>query len=533
VKTLRILLLEDDPLDAELIETTLSTGGLDASLRRVVSQDDFTAALREGWPNLILSDYNLPGFDGIAALRLARELTPAVPFLFVSGAIGEERAIETLRAGATDYVLKSRLPRLVPAVRRALREAEDRAARNRLEEELRQRAIELAQANSRKDQFLALLAHELRNPLGPIVNALHLLRAFPASAAEAAEAHDVIERQVRHLTRLVDDLLEVCRSTQGKLRLRREPVDLAALVRQTVTDHHRALESAGLALTVNVPDQPVWLTGDPTRLAQVLGNLLHNARKFTSRGGSVRLNVSTDVARQRAVLSVADTGIGISPDLLPRIFEPFTQADNSLDRSRGGLGLGLALVRRLVELHGGEVSARSEGVGRGAEFTIALPLETKTNPLPTTARGPVPPTGRLRVLIVEDNKDAARTLRILLTRFGHQVEESHSGRAGVEKARTWQPDVVICDLGLPELDGYEVARQLRADGATAQALLIALSGYGQVEDRSHAQEVGFDLHLTKPADPAELQRLLAQEAAARAGPDTTPAGRAVAVGKRP
>jgi signal transduction histidine kinase len=511
VKTLRIVLLEDNPLDAELIEATLHEGGVDASLRRVADRDDFAAALSAERPDLILSDYSLPAFDGAAALRLAQALALEVPFLFVSGAIGEERAIETLRAGATDYVLKHRLERLVPAVRRAVREAEERAARRRLEAELRQRAQQLAEADRRKDEFLAMLAHELRNPLGPIRNAVHLLRVCPPGEADAIEAREVIERQVGYLSRLLDDLLDLFRIAHGKLRLRRERLDLVRLVRHTVTDHRRALETAGLTVVLSVPEGPVWVAGDPTRLAQVVGNLLQNAGKFTNRGGRVTVRLATEPRHRRAVLSVSDTGIGVAPELLPRLFETFTQADAGLDRARGGLGLGLALVRRLVELHDGQVEARSEGVGRGAEFIIRLPLEQAAAAVAPALPATAAISKSLKILIVEDNRDAARTLRALLTRYGHVVEERHSGRAGVDAARRWHPDVVVCDLGLPEMDGYQVARELRRDPDTAAARLIALSGYGQEEDRRRSQEAGFDLHITKPADPVALQRLLAGE----------------------
>jgi signal transduction histidine kinase len=509
VNPLRILLLEDDPLDAELIEATLHSGGLKCTVRRVAGRQDFIAALDDA-PDVILSDYSLPGFDGFSALRLAVARNPEVPFLFVSGAIGEDRALETLRAGATDYVLKDRLERLVPAVRRAVREVAERAARRQLEEELRQRALELARANRRKDEFLAMLAHELRNPLEPIRNAVALLRLCGLIQPEAIEAREVLERQVGHLSRLVNDLLEIFRINQGKLQLRRDSLDLSGLVRQTVADYRCALEAAGLSVTLMVPDQAVWTTGDRTRLAQVLGNLLQNAGKFSPRGGRVEIRLEADQSQEQARLTVSDTGIGIAPELLPHVFETFAQGDSSLDRTRGGLGLGLALVKRLVELHGGEATAHSDGIGRGARFTVSLPLEAE--PASTEADQPEPlPAGKgLKVLIIEDQRDAARTLRVLLAKFGHQVEMRHSGPAGVQAARDWRPDAIICDLGLPEMDGYAVARELRSDPATASARLIALSGYGQEEDRRRSFEAGFDHHLTKPADPAELHRLLVQ-----------------------
>jgi PAS domain S-box-containing protein len=381
-------------------------------------------------------------------------------------------------------------------------------AQKELEEELRRRAEALAEADRRKDEFLHLLAHELRNPLAPIFNGLEVLRLAGPDPQRREQAEGMIQRQARHLARLVDDLLDVARIGRGAIRLQRERLDLARLVRTTAEDHRPALERAGLALAVTVPETPVWVNGDGTRLAQVVGNLLDNAANFTGRGGRVTVTVEVDREGRRAEVQVADTGAGIGREVLPRLFEPFGQADQSLNRAKGGLGLGLALVKGLTELHGGGVTARSAGPGRGTEFVVRLPLE----PEPAALAGP--PTARkangerLRILVVEDNHDAAETLRILLELFGHEVEVAHSGPEGVEASRRRQPDVVLCDIGLPGLDGYGVARAVRQDPATAGARLIAITGYGSDEDRRRSREAGFDLHLTKPVDPADLQPLL-------------------------
>jgi CheY-like chemotaxis protein len=363
------------------------------------------------------------------------------------------------------------------------------------------------EADHRKEEFLAMLAHELRNPLAPICNALQILRPHQPADTDAREAYAVVERQVQQLTRIVDELLDVFRLTHQKVVMRKETLDLVPLVRQTVEDYRAAVEGARLALETSLPDEGAWVLADRTRLAQVLGNLLQNALKFTNAGGRVTVRLTAESGR--ATVSVRDTGIGVAPELLPSIFDTFIQADHSLARSRGGLGLGLPLVKGLVELHGGQVRAASPGLGQGTEVQFWLPLLARPR---TPARTPVPavPTGRkLRVLIVEDSHDTARTLRLLLTRFGHEVSMAHSGPAGVAAARQGRPDVVLCDLGLPEMDGYEVARALRRDPATASARLIAVSGYGQEEDRRRSEQAGFDLHLTKPVDPLELQRLLA------------------------
>jgi len=368
----------------------------------------------------------------------------------------------------------------------------------------------LKQADRTKDEFLAMLAHELRNPLAPIRNALHIMRGSELQDPALVEACAVVERQVQQLAGIVDDLLDLFRILHHKLPLRTETIDLAELVRHIAEDQRCSLEAHQLTLSLEVPAEPVWIQGDRIRLTQVLSNLLHNAEKFTNAGGQVCVRLVTEPEEQRAALSIQDTGIGIESAMLPNVFETFIQVDQSLDRSRGGLGLGLALVKGLVELHGGRVKASSPGLGHGAEFGFWLPLGSRPRPgASQRSYGPLAISSRrLRILIVEDNLDAARTLGRLLTRYGHDVTMAHTGPAGVEAARKRHPEVVLCDLGLPEMDGFEVARTLRQDPETADARLIAVSGYGQDEDRRRSEEAGFDLHLTKPVDPADLQRLL-------------------------
>jgi CheY-like chemotaxis protein len=322
-----------------------------------------------------------------------------------------------------------------------------------------------------------------------------------------------MERQVAHMSRIVDDLLDVSRITRGKIQLRPERVDLARLVRHAVEDDHAAFEGAGLGTRADLPEVPVWVQGDPTRLTQVVGNLLQNAVKFTPRGGTVSVRLSADAGRKQAVLAVRDSGIGIDPDLLPRLFEPFAQADRSLDRSKGGLGLGLALVKGLAELHGGEAHAASGGPGQGAEFVVRLPMQPEPAALTGVPEAPTQAGKRLRVLVVEDNRDAADMLRLLLEINGYDAAVAYSGPGGVEAAKSWRPDVVLCDIGLPGLDGYGVVRELRQDPATAHARVIAVTGYGSDEDRRKSGEAGFDAHLVKPADPARLQELLADSEA--------------------
>jgi signal transduction histidine kinase len=509
MERLRILLLEDSPLDAELILMRLTEAGIACAPVRVETRADYLAELERDRFDLILADYSLPSFDGGSALAIARARCPEVPFIFVSGALGEELAIDILKDGATDYVLKQRLERLVPSIERALREAEERAERRRLEEELCRRAEELAERDRRKDEFLAVLAHELRNPLGASSNALQLMRRRGPSDPALRQAITVMERQVQHQVRLVDDLLDVSRITRGKISLEREWLDLAWVIRHTVEDHRSVLEAAGLTLFLNLPHEPVWFAGDRTRLTQVLGNLLANAAKFTNAGGCVTVSLTLEADGSQAVLAVRDTGIGIDPQMLLHVFESFAQGDHNPERSRGGLGLGLALVKGLVELHGGAVRADSPGLGSGSEFTLTLPLAPEAAICTEVALPPGPPVRCCRILVVEDNRDAAETLRDVLELSGHQVTLAFSGPEGVAAARRVQPEVVLCDIGLPGFDGYAVARALRQDQATAAAHLVALTGYGHEEDRCRSLEAGFEQYLVKPVNFADLERLLA------------------------
>lgn len=379
----------------------------------------------------------------------------------------------------------------------------------KLWEQAQERALSnLAEIDRRKDEFLAVLSHELRNPLAPILNSLHILRECNLSEPNAREARAVIERQIQQLSGIVDDLLDVFRITHQKLTLRKETIDIAALVRTSIEDHSIAMTELGLKLEVNTPREPVWMYGDRTRLSQILSNVLNNTAKFTNPGDRVIVTIERDKEHDQVVLSVRDTGVGIPPEVLPHVFETFTQADTSLDRSQGGLGLGLALVKGLVEMHGGKVMLESPGRGEGATLTIRFPLGAG----PPAARTPAAPasiTRPLNILIVEDNKDTARTLGLLLSRSGHRVKLAHTGSEGVIYAKQDPPDVVLCDLGLPEMNGFEVAQTLRSDPALQATRMIAVSGYGQDEDRQRTEAAGFDLHLTKPVDPVNLQRLLA------------------------
>jgi two-component system CheB/CheR fusion protein len=371
------------------------------------------------------------------------------------------------------------------------------------------RAQEALHAEARrKDDFLAMLGHELRNPLAPIRNSMYVLARPDATEAQSLKARTTIERQVTHLTRLVDDLLDISRISRGKILLRTQRLDLAALVRAAIDDHRLSTSTAGLELEFELPDHPLWVAADPTRLAQVVGNILHNAVKFTNRGGRIRVSIRVEAGQ--AVVSVLDSGVGISQETLALLFQPFHQADAGIDRGRGGLGLGLALVKRLVEMHDGSVEVHSKGVNMGTRIDIRLPLEDQREGSTDPDASTVPGRPR-RCLVIEDNADAAESMGLLLEMSGHEVEIAHDGRQGLEAAKRFLPDVVLCDIGLPGgLDGYEVARRMREDPALGRTKLIALTGYGQEEDQRRAREAGFDVHLTKPADPVALGRLLSE-----------------------
>lgn len=365
----------------------------------------------------------------------------------------------------------------------------------------------LKEADRRKDEFLAMLGHELRNPLGVINTSIELMRWEAPADPTLAEVREMMERQVEHMSRLLDDLLDISRINRGQIRLKREPCDLTQTVRQTAEDFRPRLEGMGLELVVDVPDRPLWITGDHTRLVQIVENLLQNAHKFTEIGGRVTVQLVQSLD-STAVLKIQDTGMGMEPDVMAHAFEPFSQSDRGLDRRGGGLGLGLALVKGLVELHGGAVAAYSEGKGQGSEFVITLPLAQA--PVHEDHVHETSPQGgwSYRILIIEDNPMGARSMRMLLTRLGHTVEVAHSGLEGIQVALRLRPEVVLCDIGLPGMDGYAVARALRQEAELHDIYMIAITGYGQREDQRRSIEAGFDAHLTKPVDLKNLQQLL-------------------------
>jgi PAS domain S-box-containing protein len=381
---------------------------------------------------------------------------------------------------------------------------QDITAPKRVEQSLREQTEALRSSDRRKNDFLAMLAHELRNPLAPILHAVEALRLQGPAEPSLEQARGVIERQARQMARLVDDLLDMARIAQGKLELRRSRFDLAQVVGEAVQTTAPLFEAQGHRLDVHLPERPLPLEADLARVVQILVNLLSNAAKYTDRGGKVHLSAAQEDSQ--VVVRVRDNGIGIEREMLGRVFDLFTQVDRSLDRAQGGLGIGLTLVRQLVDLHGGSVAVHSEGPGKGSEFIVRLPM-TEDAALPATQDAPAPAAKGRHVLIIEDNADARSSLATLLTLLGHRVETAATGMDGVARALAVRPEVALIDLGLPGVDGCEVARRLRA--VLGQGVrLIALTGHAQEEDRRRTQEAGFDAHLVKPVEVEELNRVL-------------------------
>lgn len=373
----------------------------------------------------------------------------------------------------------------------------------------------LKESDLRKDEFLAMLSHELRNPLAPILNAVHLLRLQKNENPLQQQARTIIERQAAQLTRLVDDLMEVSRITTGRVQLRHDRIAVSGIVERAVETTRPLMDQSKHKLTVALPPQPIWLNADAARLEQVVVNLLTNAAKYTDDGGHIWLTVQQ--AGDECVLRVRDTGVGIAPELLPRIFDLFTQAERSLDRSQGGLGIGLALVHRLVEMHQGRVEVSSV-LGQGSEFVVRLPVVLTAASQPPAAPKATPaPTGpSLRVLVVDDNVDAAQSLALLLQLSRHEVHTAHDGPTALEAASAFRPNVVLLDIGLPKLDGYAVARTLRQQPVHKHVVLVAMTGYGQDSDRQNSRAAGFDHHMVKPVDFGKVLQILANVAPSKA-----------------
>ena len=512
------ILVADDNLDMrEYLQRILGSLG---TVELVKNGNEALAAIRRRLPDLVLSDVMMPDLDGMALVRALRSdpETETLPIVLLSARAGEEARVDGANVGADDYIVKPFSAReLVARVRSQLelarlRRDNARALRESEAKSLLHTNALLAEEDRRKNEFLAMLSHELRNPLSPIVTSLSLMKRVPAGDPRAQRAMLIIERQIGQLSNLVNDLLDVTRITQNKLQLQLQRVDLNETVQQAVEDNRSFFERAGVRIEIVREERPVHVAADRTRLGQIVGNLLHNAAKFTPRGGVTRAIVAVD--GKEALVSVVDSGVGMSPLSLERLFQPFVQAEQTLARSEGGLGLGLALVKRLAELHGGTVSAHSDGIGRGSDLTVRLPLDAGDAMAPTDSQAP-PPASSLRVLVIEDNVDSAEVLGEVLRDSGHEVAISCDGVAGLEQARRFHPDVVLCDIGLPGMDGYEVARAFRADEALRDTFLVALTGYALPDDVRRATEAGFQRHLAKPPGVDKLEQMMAAVGASR------------------
>ena len=525
-----ILLVDDQPGKLLSYEAILS--GLGENLIKANSGREALEHLLKTDITVVLMDVSMPELDGFELAEIIRQHPrfQKTAIIFVSAVhLSDLDQLKGYESGAVDYVSVPVIPELLRAKvsvfaelyrktrdsERLTRELEDRVTARTAELEasmLRQMALtdQLREADRRKDEFLALLAHELRNPLAPVVNAVNIMRLKETGGdADLQWCREVIERQAGQLTRLVDDLLDVSRITLGKIKLRLERVDLAKVLAGALELSRPLMEAHRHQLTTVLPAAPVVLQGDLARLTQVVANLLTNAAKYQNDGGRVDLVVEQQGLE--AVITVRDCGIGIPPDMLTEVFELFSQGERTLDRAQGGLGIGLSLVKTVVEMHGGSVSARSEGVDRGSEFVIRLPCLV---PEPASGRPVTPPARRAipprRILIVDDSRDAAESLAMLLSLSGHHVLVSHHGEDALHLAASERPEVVLLDIGLPGIDGYEVCRRLRQSGLEG-ALIIAMTGYGQERDRQRSKDAGFDTHTVKPVELDHLMELLASQ----------------------
>jgi signal transduction histidine kinase len=557
-----ILLVDDQPARLLTYQSILS--GLEQNLVLAHSGTEALDKLLRDEFAVVLLDVSMPEMDGFEAAELihAHPRFEKTPIIFVTGIhLSELDRLRGYKAGAVDYVsipvvpeiLRSKVAVLVELYckRRELRELNRilarankqlseanltlQAEKNRELESLnatlqranaelertnrslqtevveRTRAEQaLQEADRNKDEFLAMLAHELRNPLAPILNALQLMRMKP-SESQSLWAQQVIQRQLASLTRLVDDLLDVSRITRGKITLTWEPVELSTLITRAVETIQPLIQERDHELILQIPSEPLRVNGDATRLTQALGNVLGNAAKYTDRGGRIELRCCRQAADIE--IRVRDNGIGIPAELLPRIFDLFTQLDRRSDPSASGLGIGLALVRRLVEMHGGSITAQSTGAGGGSEFVIRLPLLTDVGARPVDHAKPPDdcdePTVSRRILLADDNADALESLATVLRLRGHEVYSAPNGAIALETAERHMPEVALLDIGMPLLDGYEVARRIRAQEWGKAVTLVALTGWGQESDRRRSQEAGFDTHLVKPLDLEKLTALLA------------------------
>ncbi|MDE2239604.1 MAG: response regulator [Rhodospirillales bacterium] len=511
-------LLVDD-LEENLLSLEALLRRPDLVLLKARSGDEALELLLRHEVALALVDVQMPGLNGFELAELLRgnERTRRIPIIFLTaGTADTQRRFRGYEAGAVDFIYK-------PIEADILRSKADvffelhkqRQQLSAQRDALETQAEALKQADRRKDEFLATLAHELRNPLAPLRHGLDLLQRSPQNG-KAGEILAMMDRQLVHLVRLIDDLLDVSRISQGKIVLRKERIELAEVIQSALETSRPLIEASGHRLTLDLPETQLWLDADLTRLAQVVSNLLNNAAKYTPEGGHIQLTVKAN--GQEAAISVADNGIGIPQHMLANVFELFAQVDQHLDRAKGGLGIGLALVQQLVALHGGNVMVESQGHNQGSTFTFNVPLAAEAQPSaqPATLASAKPAPPALRVLVVDDTPEVAQTTGWMLEELGHEYSLVHDGRAVQNAAHAFRPDVILLDIGLPGMSGYEVCRMLREDTEMKHVTIIAQTGWGQDRDKATASAAGFDLHLVKPVGLDVLESLLAELAAAKA-----------------
>ena len=510
----RIVIIDDSPDDRGEIRRLLLRGSID---RRYIFSDAQTGGAgvaavlaSQEMPDCVVLDFNLPDMDALdvlAALAGADGL-PVCPVVVLTGGSGPEVGRLVLRAGAQDYIAKDGLSPL--ALTRIVENAIERLAMAR---ELfgRNAALTLSEkalsdADRRKNEFIATLAHELRNPLAPIASGLHVVR-LTTDLAKLPGLVNIMERQLSQITRLIDDLLDISRITSGKVLLRLQRVLVDVVIEEAAEAVMPMVHSAQQILNVILPQQPLWLEADPARLVQMIGNLLSNSAKYSENGSHITLAARAEGAE--VVIEVTDTGLGIPEHMLDQVFDMFTQVNHTLDRSQGGLGIGLALVKQLVEMHGGSIMAASPGPGLGSTFSLRLPIAIAP---PITFNEPpsvkLLPSSCRRILVVDDNVDAATMLAMMLGLSGHVVRAAFSGEEALAVGAEFLPEIVFMDIGLPGINGYEAARQFRAAPLLKSAVLVALTGWGGKDDRFLSTEAGFDAHLTKPAEFATINALL-------------------------
>jgi signal transduction histidine kinase len=505
------LLVDDLEENLLALEALLKRDGL--VLLKARSGHEALEYLLKHEVGLALVDVQMPGMDGFELAELMRgtERTRRVPIIFVTaGAADRQRRFRGYEAGAVDFLQKPIETDVLRSKTDVFFElARQRHEVGRLLEESRQAAEALRESDRRKDEFLATLAHELRNPLAPIRTSLQLLKLSPLGGPDAETAREIMDRQVAHMVRLVDDLLDISRVNSGKIDLKKRRVSVAEVVRSAVEASRPLLDAARHELLVKLPDEELILDADPTRISQVFSNLLNNAAKYTPEGGRVELVV--EGRPEEVLVEVRDNGVGIPQEMLPKVFDIFTQVGKTVDRSQGGLGIGLSLVRKLVEMHDGAVSVASGGHGQGSVFSVKLPRceDGPKQVLQGIPGGGTALTDSLRILIVDDNTDGARSLSRVLAISGNSVRTANDGIEALAIAGEFRPEIVLLDIGMPGMNGYEVAGMLRRMAIQPDPVLVALTGWGSEEDRRKATEAGFDHHLTKPVEMDTLKPILA------------------------